>query len=70
MEKVKDNEFKLIFRDNGKGYCDSSNNDSLGMSLVEGLCLQLNGSLSFSQKNGVKYEIIIKDVKNKKHNLY
>lgn len=51
--------YQLIIRDNGLGYdCNlPSNKDSLGMSLIDALSKQLNGTYSFENENGTIFNL-------------
>ncbi len=52
--------YSLVFSDNGIGMPAGFNNkktDSLGMSLMEGLCEDLNGNFSIENNNGTTIKI-------------
>ena len=57
-----DNEYSLIYSDNGKGYDPTIKKESLGLILIETLTKkQLKAKLDINSTNGVKVEIIWKE---------
>ena len=57
-----DNEYSLIYSDNGKGYDPNIKKESLGLILIETLTKkQLKAQLNINSTNGVKVEIIWKE---------
>lgn len=56
---IKDGNFELLVKDNGKGFNDNFNEDSnsLGLQLIKMLSEQLNGKCKFSNENGAKFEL-------------
>jgi two-component sensor histidine kinase len=60
--KKEDDLYKLSLYDNGIGYNENNNSDSLGLIIIETLVLtQLQGSLNIDSKNGTKIEIAWRD---------
>ena len=57
--------FKLVIKDNGPGISsdfDIKKAKSLGLRLVNRLVKQLHGTLSLSNENGARFEILFKDL--------
>ena len=60
--KKEDDLYKLSLYDNGIGYNENNNSDSLGLIIIETLVLsQLQGSLNIDSKNGTEIEIAWRD---------
>lgn len=56
IDTVDNEEFNLIFSDNGNGYLEKNNSKkSLGLELIELLALQLGGSIEKQSSKGTKY---------------
>lgn len=56
IETLDNEEFNLIFSDNGNGYLEKNNSKkSLGLELIELLALQLGGSIEKQNSKGTKY---------------
>ncbi len=65
INKENNGDFKLIMADNGPGLPFGFNvkkAKSLGLRLINRLVKQLHGTLSVSNENGARFEIIFKDV--------
>jgi two-component sensor histidine kinase len=63
LEPVKDNDYLLCIADNGIGLpegFDPYNTSSLGMSLMQGLSLQLDGEFLLENKNGLRVCVTFK----------
>lgn len=64
LEEISEGEYKLSFKDNGKGLPKDLNWDnikSLGLLLVRRLSKQLHGRLDYYYKNGAVFEVTFKD---------
>lgn len=60
--KKEDDLYRLSLYDNGIGYNENNNSDSLGLIIIETLVeTQLQGKLSIDSKNGTKIEIAWRD---------
>ncbi len=51
------NNFELAVADDGIGMDTPNNTESYGMKLIAGLCQELDGTFSFSNNNGIKFEL-------------
>lgn len=64
LEEISEGEYKLSFKDNGKGLpkdLNWENIKSLGLLLVRRLSKQLHGRLDYYYKNGAVFEVTFKD---------
>ena len=68
INKLNEDEYKLIVSDNGKGIedgLDLSKVKSLGLRLVRRLTKQLQGDFLWNNQNGATFEIIFKDTQKR-----
>ena len=65
INKQDNDNFKLVIQDNGPGISsdfDIKKAKSLGLRLINRLVKQLHGTLSLSNENGARFEILFKDL--------
>lgn len=55
-----DNQVTLIVKDDGRGFSEGESTESLGITLTKTLAKQLDGNVSFENKNGVKISVLFK----------
>lgn len=66
MEKIDDDNYLLIVRDDGIGISDDVNiteTDSLGLKIVASMVDQINGNVEISGKTGTEFKISFSDIK-------
>lgn len=69
LEKASNNNFLLVFKDNGIGISEDFNviaTKGTGLKLVARLVRQLQGNLEMMNDSGVKFEILFKDTTERK----
>ncbi|PAU95912.1 hypothetical protein CK503_02340 [Aliifodinibius salipaludis] len=61
--KEVDNNVTLTVQDNGKGFSEGEDSESLGITLIKTLAKQLDGTVRFRNKNGANISVLFKTEK-------